>query len=46
MFFQLLSTIKVKLVDEMMQSAYVCYFTRQAQKIALYRGLNMISNSL
>ena len=24
MFFQLLSTIKVTLVDEMMQSAYLC----------------------
>ena len=33
MFFQLLSTIKVRLVDKMKQSTYFCYFTCQAQKI-------------
>ena len=32
-FCQLLWTIKEKLVDEMIQSAYLCYFTCQAQKI-------------
>ena len=31
MFFQLLST-KLKLVDKIMQSAYLCYFTNRAQK--------------
>ena len=47
MSFQLLSTIKVTLVDEMMQSAiYVSfYMTCQAQKIIVYRSFNLISNS-
>ena len=38
MSFQLLSTIRVKLVDAEMQNAYLCYFTRQAQKNTIYRG--------
>ena len=42
--FYLLSTIKVKLVDEMMQSAYMCYFTCLAQKITIYRGFNLKAN--
>ena len=33
MFFQLLSTIKVKLVDKMKQSTYLWYFSSQAEKI-------------
>ena len=37
MSFQLLSTIRVKLVYEEMQNAYLCYFTRQAQKNTIYR---------
>ena len=32
MFFQLLSTIKVKLVDEMMHSAYLCVILRVKHK--------------
>ena len=35
MFFQLFSAIKVKLVDEIMQGAYLCFFTCQAQKLPL-----------
>ena len=31
-FFQILSTIKEKLVDEVIQSSYLCCFTYQAQK--------------
>ena len=46
MFFQLPSTIKVKLVDEMMQSTYLCvFFTQQTQKITIYRDFNLTSNS-
>ena len=44
--FQLHSTIKVKLVDEMTQNAYLCYFTDvKHKKITIYRGFNLISNS-
>ena len=32
MFFQLLSTIKVKLVDERMHSAYLCVILRVKHK--------------
>ena len=32
MFFQLLSAIKVKLVDEMMQSAYLCVILHVTRK--------------
>ena len=32
MFFLLFSTTKVKIVDEMIQNDYLCYFTCQAQK--------------
>ena len=40
------STIKVKLVDEMMQSAYLCVILHvQDRKIATYRDFNLISNS-
>ena len=46
MLFQLLSTIKVKLVDEMMQSAYLCIILHvKNRKITIYRGFNPISNS-
>ena len=43
--FQLHLTIEVKLVDEMTQSACLCYFTCQAQKKSIYRGFNRMSNS-
>ena len=45
MFFQLLSTIKVNFVDEMIQSTYLCYFAYQAQKLTIHRDFNLISNS-
>ena len=32
MFFQLLSTTKVKIVDEMMQSAYLCVILHNKHK--------------
>ena len=43
MFFQLLSTIKVTLVDEMEQHAYSCVILYDL--ITIYRGFNLISNS-
>ena len=44
--FQLFSTIKVRLVDEMMQSAFLCViFHVKHKKITIYRGFNLISNS-
>ena len=46
MFFQLRSTIKEKIVDEMMQSVYLGYFTCQAQKITIYRGFKLISYTI
>ena len=48
MFIQLFFLTKVKLVDEMIQSAYLCaILTCQAQKITtyLFRDFNLISNS-
>ena len=46
MVFHFISTIKVTLVDEIMQSAYfLCYFTCHAQKITIYPGFNLIANS-
>ena len=40
------STIKVKLVDEMMESAYLCVILHvQDTKIVTYRDFNLISNS-
>ena len=46
MFFPFLTTIKVNLVAKMMQSGYLCViFSRKAYKIAISRGLNLISNS-
>ena len=45
MFFHLLSTIEVKLVYEMIQSTYLCYFAYQAQKLTIHRDFNLISNS-
>ena len=40
MFFQLFSAIKVKLVDEIMQGAYM-----SSTKITINRDFNLISNS-
>ena len=46
MLFQLISTIKVKLVDIMMKSTYLwIIFTCQAQKITNCHGFCLISNS-
>ena len=45
MFFQLLSAIKVKLVDEMMQSAYLCGFLHVTRKKYHLSGINLNSNS-
>ena len=45
MFFQILSTIKAKLVDEVMQSGYLCVILRATHKKYHFRGLNLISYS-
>ena len=44
MFSQLLSTIKVKIVDKTMQIANLCYFTCQAQKIIMSCRFNLIAH--
>ena len=44
-FLKLFSTIKVSLVAKIMQSAYLCVISSQAQKITIPRGFNLISNS-
>ena len=46
MFFKLLSTIKVKVVDEMMLSAYLCVILHNKhKKIIISSDFNLISNS-
>ena len=46
MFSELLSTTKVKIVDEMMQSAYLCVILYvKHKKITISCDLHMISNS-
>ena len=44
-FLKLFSTIKVSLVAKIMQSAYLCVISSQAQKVTIPRGFNLISNS-
>ena len=45
-FFQLFLTIKVKLVNKMMQRAYLCViFHVKHKKITIYRDFNLISDS-
>ena len=46
MFFQLLSTITVKIVDKMMQSGYLCVilYVKQKKKIISW-GFNLIFNT-
>ena len=46
MFSQLLSTIKVKIVDKMMQNSYLCVILYvRHKKNAISRGYNLIFNS-
>ena len=46
MFSELLSTTKVKIVDEMMRSAYLCVILYvKHKKITISYDLNLISNS-
>ena len=46
MFFQLFSTIKVKLVDEMMQSNYLCAISHVKRKLSINsQCFYLISNS-
>ena len=46
MFSELLSTTKVKIVDEMMQSAYLCVILYvKHKKTTISYDLHMISNS-
>lgn len=45
MFSELLSTTKVKIVDEMVQSAYLCVISSSTKKISISYDLNLISNS-
>ena len=45
-FFQLVSTMKVKIVDKMMPSTYLCVILYvKRQKMTISCGFNLISNS-
>ena len=45
MFFQILSTIEVNVVDKIIQIAYLCVIFHVKHKITISHGFNLISNS-